>query len=210
MKLVKIIVSCVVVLLLLISVALNIFQWTGVVKHTEETQADFQTEYVELDSSSTAATYEAAATKSIEPEVIQESAVITVEDFTVEYLEVADESDEEPFYQDDYIRVTYVQSEEKAYGSEHEFRIENLSNVELTILFTDVHINGELVFTSGLTCEHLKPGSVEVEELVLVHNDGEPVSINTDISFKVKLVNAKSYFDIYESEQIAFDMEEVS
>ena len=122
-------------------------------------------------------------------------------------------ADEEPagntgvlVYEDENIRVTYLQSANKTYGPAHKFRIENTSKKTLTVLFTDVYIGGRQVFTSGLTCEHLLPETEAVEELILLKTDWEHFTDSPDkISFKIKLVNDKSHLDLYESARISME-----
>ena len=64
-------------------------------------------------------------------------------------------------------------------------------------------INGQKVYTSGLTCENLLPETTVVEDFVLLDKDYEHFTSSPDnVNFIIKLVNSKSRLDWYESDQI--------
>jgi hypothetical protein len=108
-------------------------------------------------------------------------------------------------YQDNNIKVTYVGQEEKVYGPVLYFKIQNLSSETLNVLCTDVYIDGQLVFISGLTCENLLPNTEVVEEFVLTPKDGKQLTDIDYVSFIIKLVKSKSYLDLYESNRITIN-----
>ena len=159
----------------------------------------------------TAKTPEAAKTETTEPS--EEKPVVDNKTNIVEEPVVAHEtttedsfSEYELVYHDSNIRVTYVGYEVKAYGPVIYFNIENFSDKALTVLCTDVYIDGCRVYHSGLTCEKLAAGSETVEEFVLLPEDNTDVYNVDKVSFIIKLVNAKSYLDLYESGYITLDI----
>ena len=106
-------------------------------------------------------------------------------------------------YDDTNIKVTYVSTQKKGSDIVHNFKIENLTKKTLTVLFTDIIINGTKVYISGLTCENLLPETSSVEEFVLYEKDWTMFTeYPSDISFRIELVNSKSRLDWYESNLI--------
>lgn len=153
--------------------------------------------------------YESAANTPETAEPTELTATEPAEEKPVADNETTTEDDSneyEPVYQDSNIRVTYVGYEVKAYGPVVYFNIENLSEKALTVLFTDVYIDDCRVYTSGLTCEKLAASSETVEEFVLLPEDNADVDNVDKVSFIIKLVNAKSYLGLYESDYITLDI----
>lgn len=112
-----------------------------------------------------------------------------------------EEPTEELIYQDDNIKVKYLYSEDGPSGPVHKFEIENTTTKPLTVLFTDLYINGHPVYSSGLTCEKLQPDTAVVEEMFLLMKEYTQFT-DYEVTFTIKLINAKSCLDLYESEQI--------
>jgi hypothetical protein len=192
MKLFKIIMNSVITTILIISITLNVLLLCGF-QFTKDTSE------MDIPSTSKPATIE---TTSID--TIDTNAEFVSQDTTkATYNESAEDTNEEVIYQDDNIKVKYLQSTDAPAGTEHNFEIENKSSKTLTIVFTDLYVNGHPVYSSGLTCEKLLPGTTTVEEMVLL--DKEASVSTTDehtVSFIIKLVNAKSCLDLYDSERI--------
>ena len=136
-------------------------------------------------------------------EPVVEPVIIETEEVIIE--EVVEE-EPEPVYEDSNVKVTYAGYEVKAYGPVIYFNVENLSSKSLTVLCTDVYIDGCRVYTSGLTCEKLAAGTETVEEFVLLPEDNVDVYDVDKVSFIVKLVNAKSYLDLYESGYVTVEL----
>jgi hypothetical protein len=112
-------------------------------------------------------------------------------------------AEENVIYQDNNIKIIYLYTEEVASGLAHKFRLENTSSKTLTVLLTDIHIDGRKIFVSGLTCDKLLPHDSAVEDLILMSNEVvQSAKDPSDFSFVVKLVNEKSKLDLYESDRI--------
>lgn len=117
--------------------------------------------------------------------------------------ETEEEAIRELVYQDKNITVTYCGIKEDSAELTYLFEIENTSDKTLNISFDNLLINGQRVYISGLTCEKLLPGSVDTEDFVVKEVDDilDPEAEN-EFTFNIKLMNAKSYLDLYETEQV--------
>lgn len=194
MKLFKLIATCVMATLLVISITLNILLLCGF-KFTKGTEAEqtsdiptkVYTSEVQTEHNKNTATESGTANNQTSS---SENKGTTVEPIGV-------------IYEDNNIKVTYLQTEDSPAGIVHNFEVENLSDKTLTVVFTDMYVNGHPVYSSGLTCEKLFPGTTVTEELVLLDKEYELSTVSEyDISFVVKLVNAKSCLDLYNSNRI--------
>jgi hypothetical protein len=59
------------------------------------------------------------------------------------------------------------------------------------------------VYISGLTCEKLLPNTSDVEDFVVMENEcGTTDDTGNKLTFNIKLMNAKSYLDLYETEPV--------
>jgi hypothetical protein len=196
MKIFKLILNCVLPTLLVFSIVLNVLLLCGfeIRKDSKElTPSDVQTTVtpVEDDTSN-------ECTKKPNKNPTTDSKPTTTSD-------VVSEPDSEGtlVYEDNNIRVLYLETQQDVSGVVHKIKIENNTSKTLTVLFTDVIINGQKVYTSGLTCENLLPETDVVEDFVLLDKDWEHfTSSPDDVNFIIKLVNSKSRLDWYESDQI--------
>lgn len=199
MKIFKLILNCVLPTLLVFSILLNILLLNG---------------------------FEFTKNKK---EVVPESKTsfdVTIDDFTnhkhkdptrQDDIEITFSKDKNPsetteqpgklIFEDDNFKVTYLRTRKESSDAVHKIKVENKSRKPLTILFTDVIINDQKVYTSGLTCENLLPETTVIEDFVLYEKDWNHFTDSpTNVSFKIKLVNSKSRLDWYESDRIIFNI----
>jgi hypothetical protein len=109
-------------------------------------------------------------------------------------------------YEDDNITVTYLTSTEDSDEIVHLFNIKNTSEKTLTVITSELYLNGQRVYTSGLTCEKLLPDTDSDEELVLLNKEWKQVTnYPSKVSFKIKLLNDKSRLDLYETDLITLE-----
>jgi hypothetical protein len=109
-------------------------------------------------------------------------------------------------YKDDNITVTYLTSTEDSDEIVHLFNIKNTSNKTLTIITSELYLNGQRVYISGLTCEKLLPNTDSDEELVLLNEEWKHIiNYPSKVSFKIKLLNDKSRLDLYETDLITLE-----
>lgn len=108
-------------------------------------------------------------------------------------------------YQDNNITVFYRGIKEDSAELTYLFEVKNTSSTTLNITFNNLTIDGKRVYVSGLTCEKLLPGNVTIEDFVVKEVDGSQDSDSGRVfTFNLKLMNAKSYLDLYESDTITF------
>lgn len=198
MKLFKLIATCVMATLLVISITLNILLLCGFefTRAKTESSPNLQTDVVTSETQ----TKPTDKYKDKQTEISNNQATSSKDDYKTYEAETHG-----VLYEDNNVKVTYDHSVEETYGYVHKIKIENKSTKTLNVLFTDVHINGQEVFTSGLTCEKLLPGTSSIEDFVVLDKDWEHfTNAPTNLTFKVKLTNAKSYLDLYESDTITF------
>ena len=111
-------------------------------------------------------------------------------------------------YEDKNIKVTYCGVKEEAAELTYLFEIENNYDKAITVFFDELHVNGTRVYVSGLTCSKLAPGTSTVEDFVLVDEEwDQDHNEDLEIVFNIKLVSAKSYMDIYSTEQIIVELD---
>lgn len=124
----------------------------------------------------------------------------------------AEESEEAPIrelvYQDDNITVFFCGLKEDTAELTYLFEVENTSDTALNITFDNLLVDGARVYNSGLTCEKLLPGNAVVEDFVVKDFDGSQDSdVEREFAFNIKLMNAKSYLDLYETEQVTVEVQ---
>jgi hypothetical protein len=197
MKIFKLILNCVLPTLLVFSIVLNILLLCGF---------EFNKKSEDTESIPTIAETE---------DYVDPNAIYT-EDYYDYYVEdynpsiaVKDEAESENkninnlIYQDDNITITYIESEKRASDIIHKFNIKNTSKKTLTVITSELYLNGQRVYVSGLTCEKLLPATDSTEELVLLEKEwSQLIEYPSGVSFKIKLVNDKSHLDLYETDLI--------
>lgn len=111
----------------------------------------------------------------------------------------------EVFFENELVRITYLKYEEGVFGPEYVFEIENISDKELTVRFSDLYIDNYQVYISGLTCTDLLAGKKAVSEMTLLTTEWEQFTdCPTSVSFVIEIVNPKSYSTYFESDRIDF------
>jgi len=121
--------------------------------------------------------------------------------------ESEEEAIRELVYQDDNITVYFCGLKEDTAELTYLFEVENNSNTALNITFDNLLVDGARVYNSGLTCEKLLPGNMVVEDFVVKDFDGSQNSdVEREFAFNIKLMNAKSYLDLYETEQVTVEV----
>lgn len=109
------------------------------------------------------------------------------------------------FFENEFVRITYLKYEDGVFGPEYVFEIENISDKELTVRFSDLYIDNYQVFISGLTCTDLLAGKKAVSEMTLLTTEWEQFTdCPTSISFIIEIVNPKSYSTYFKSDRIDF------
>ena len=193
MKLFKIIMNCVIATLLVVSVTINIFVLAGfrivntnTYTHNTNVSQNANNEPCEPDKKPENTCPNNATNTSVVPSGESEDKVIR-----------------ELVYQDNNITVYFCGLKEDTAELTYLFEIENNSDTSLNITFDNLLIDGVRVYNSGLTCEKLLPGNTVVEDFVVKDFDGSQNSdIGREFTFNIKLMNAKSYLDLYETEQV--------
>lgn len=191
MKLFKLIMTCVIATLLVISVTLNIlllcgYQFKKEDKNPAQPEINFSQNYRPEN-------YEQNQTK--EDNVETNPGTETPDQTT----------DKEPkaFYEDGTIKVTFVNSEDGPHGPVHQFKIENLGDKAVTVLFTDLYIDGHQVFHSGLTSEDIQPGTSTIGELYLLTEEWSQFTSTPDeLSFVIKLIDPDFSLDYYSTDRL--------
>jgi hypothetical protein len=111
----------------------------------------------------------------------------------------------EVFFENEFVRITYLKYEDGVFGPEYVFEIENISDKELTVRFSDLYIDNYQVFISGLTCTDLLAGKKAVSEMTLLTTEWEQFTdCPTSVSFIIEIVNPKSYSTYFKSDRIDF------
>jgi hypothetical protein len=199
--------NCVSSVLLVLSVALNIFIFSVFGIGTSEgfKQALLAKELI-------------TGLSSVEPdETVPEETKASdpVEETTPEVSTVPTENKDNsetskvtPIYQDENVKITYMKKEEDhLLGPVYKFIIENTSDRPLTVSFSDVYIDGFKVDLSGLYCDDLEMGAKAVADLTLYQSEWEDFTTNPSrVEFRVRLINPKSLLNIYDSDVITFDL----
>lgn len=193
MKLFKIIMNCVIATLLVVSIAINIFVLAGYrIADTADTTSNTNVS-------------QNANNEPCEPDKKTESTYSN--ETTNTSMESSGESEDEAIrelvYQDNNITVYFCGLKEDTAELTYLFEVENTSNTAFNITFDNLMIDGMRVYNSGLTCEKLLPGNTKVEDFVIKDCEGsQNPDIDREFVFNIKLMNAKSYLDLYETEQV--------
>ena len=109
------------------------------------------------------------------------------------------------FFENEFVRITYLKYEDGVFGPEYVFEIEIISDKELTVRFSDLYIDNYQVFISGLTCTDLLAGKKAVSEMTLLTTEWEQFTdCPTSVSFIIEIVNPKSYYTYFKSDRIDF------
>lgn len=197
MKLFKIIMNCVISTLLVVSVTINIFVLAGfrIVNTNTPTHNTNVSQNANMDE---------------QDEFKKPNNKDNKKDnncFENTSTEDTEESEGIVVYDDDNIIVTYFGIKEEADELTYLFEIENLSNKTINVTFDEIYIDGQRVYNSGLTCEKLLPETSQTEDFVIKDFEGEQDSDSyEEFTFNIKLMNAKSYLDLYETEQVTVEV----
>ena len=207
MKLFKLIMNCVISVLLVLSVALNIFIFSVLGIGTSEgfKQALLAKELMTGLSSVEPDETVPEETKASDPVEETAPAVSTI---PTENKDNSGTSNVTPIYQDENVKITYMKKEEDhLLGPVYKFIIENTSDRPLTVSFSDVYIDGFKVDLSGLYCDDLEMGAKAVADLTLYQSEWEDFTTNPSrVEFRVRLTNPKSLLTVYDSDVITFDL----
>lgn len=193
MKLFKIIMNCVIATLLVVSVTINIFVLAGfrIVNTNTSTPNTNVSQNANMDEQD-----EFKKPNKKDNNCFENTSTKDTEEF--EGIVV---------YEDDNIIVTYFGIKEEADELTYLFEIENLSNKTINVTFDEIYIDGQRVYNSGLTCEKLLSNTSQIEDFVIKDFEGEQDSDSyEEFTFNIKLMNAKSYLDLYETEQVTVEV----
>ncbi len=203
MKIFKLILNCVIATLLVVSITLNILVLAGfrIVDsntHTPNTNVSQNTNNEPQNES------EEPCKKHNNKH--DKDKINKLENTSTEESE--EEAIREFVYQDNNITVYFCGLKEDTAELTYLFEVENNSKMALNITFDNLLVDGARVYNSGLTCEKLLPGNVVVEDFVIKDFDGSQDStIEREFTFNIKLMNAKSYLDLYETEQVTIEVQ---
>jgi hypothetical protein len=195
MKIFKMILNCVLPTILVFSLILNILLLCGFefTKKTDENYSPQQNQNVTVSDTSENTNKEQSTPKCPNvqtPEVDSDDNNLT----------------ETLVYEDDNITITYLTSTEDSDEIVHLFNIKNTSDKTLTVITSELYLNGQRVYISGLTCEKLLPDTDSDEELVLLNEEWKRViDYPSKVSFKIKLLNDKSRLDLYETDLVTLE-----
>lgn len=203
MKLFKIIMNCVIATLLIVSVTLNIFVLAGF--RIVDTDTYTPNTNVSQNANNESQNESEEPHKKHDNKHHKDKAD-RPENTSVEESE--EEAIRELVYQDDNITVFFCGLKEDTAELTYLFEVENTSDTTLNITFDNLLIDGARVYNSGLTCEKLLPGNTMVEDFVVKDFDGSQDSdVEREFAFNIKLMNAKSYLDLYETEQVTVEVQ---
>lgn len=197
MKLFKIIMNCVIATLLIVSVTINIFVLAGfrIVDTNNPTPNTNVSQNENMDEQDEFKKPNKKDNKK-DNNCFENTSTEDTEEF--EGIVV---------YEDDNIIVTYFGIKEDTDELTYLFEIENLSNKTINVTFDEIYIDGQRVYNSGLTCEKLLPETSQTEDFVIKEFEGEQDSDSyKEFTFNIKLMNAKSYLDLYETEQVTVEV----
>lgn len=195
MKIFKMILNCVLPTILVFSLILNILLLCGFefTKNTDDNYPPQQTQDVTIPNPPKNTNKEPSRPKCPNvqtPEVNPDDNNLT----------------ETLVYEDDNITITYLTSTEDSDEIVHLFNIKNTSDKTLTVITSELYLNGQRVYISGLTCEKLLPDTDSDEELVLLNEEWKQIiNYPSKISFKIKLLNDKSRLDLYETDLLTLE-----
>lgn len=197
MKLFKIIMNCVIATLLVVSITLNIFVLAGFrivdtdtyTPNTNVSQNANNEPQNECNKQNNKQPNKQPNNFNNQQNNTQQSATET----------------KDVFFENEFVRITYLKYEDGVFGPEYIFEIENISDKELTVRFSDLYIDNYQVFISGLTCTDLLAGKKAVSEMTLLTTEWEQFTdCPTSVSFIIEIVNPKSYYTYFKSDRIDF------
>ena len=197
MKLFKIIMNCVIATLLVVSITLNIFVLAGfrivdTDTYTPNTNVSQNANYEPQNECNKQNNRQ----PNKQPNSFNNQQNNTQQNNT---------ETKEVFFENELVRITYLKYEDGVFGPEYIFEIENISDKELTVRFSDLYIENYHVFISGLTCTDLLSGNKAVSELTLFTTEWEQFTdCPTSVSFIIEIVNPKSYSTYFKSDRINF------
>ncbi len=203
MKLFKIIMNCVIATLLVVSVTLNIFILAGfrIVDTDTYTPNSNVSQNANNESQNESEEHHKKHDNKHHKDKTNEFENTSVK-------ESEEETIRELVYQDDNITVFFCGLKEDTAELTYLFEVENTSDTALNITFDNLLVDGARVYNSGLTCEKLLPGNAVVEDFVVKDFDGSQDSdVEREFAFNIKLMNAKSYLDLYETEQVTVEVQ---
>jgi hypothetical protein len=112
-----------------------------------------------------------------------------------------------PLYQDENVKITYLNKVDSTFGLAYEFEIENTGDKPVTVEFSDIYIDGFKVELSELTCKSLVVGEKATGVFTLVQSEWETFTVApSKVEFRITLINPKSLLIRYESDRITFDI----
>lgn len=202
MKLFKIIMNCVIATLLVVSITLNIFVLAGF----RIVDTDTYTPNINVSqNANNEPQNESEESHKKHDNKHHKDKTNEFENTSVEESE--EEAIRELVYQDDNITVYFCGLKADTAELTYLFEVENNSNTALNITFDNLLVDGARVYNSGLTCEKLLPGNMAVEDFVVKDFDSSQDSdVEREFAFNIKLMNAKSYLDLYETEQVIVEV----
>lgn len=193
MKTFKMILCCVIPTLLVLSIILNILLLCGFEFSRTKTEPEILTpQTLVLPEEKPEERF-----TEMEKDTETNSGIPTIDyDKPVETAEPV----ETAVYEDDNIKITYLTCDETTEEIVHSFKIENKSQKAISLITSELYLNGQRIYISGLTCDKLLPQSETTEELVLLNNEWKQfTNYPSKISLKFKLINEKSKLDLYET-----------
>lgn len=106
-------------------------------------------------------------------------------------------------YNDNGIRVVFVEQKYSPSGPALNFYIENYTAYTLDIWFADIYIDGVKADFSSLYCDNLPAGMKVYESLILWESDYEDfISFPSVVQFIIKVQDSSSWNTVVETEYI--------
>lgn len=197
MKLFKIIMNCVIATLLVVSITLNIFVLAGFrIVDTDTYTPNINVSQNANNEPQNECNKQNNRQPNKQPNSFNNQQNNTQQNNT---------ETKEVFFENELVRITYLKYEDGVFGPEYVFEIENISDKELTVRFSDLYIDNYQVFISGLTCTDLLAGKKAVSEMTLLTTEWEQFTdCPTSVSFIIEIVNPKSYSTYFKSDRIDF------
>ena len=208
---VKIIINCVIAALLVISMAFNIFiiSVLGITDVESFKQAILANEPLD-NTSSSEVDKEVNNVKDVESNK-EETSKEDDKDSGSDRSELTEETntpeDNKPIkdilYQDENVTITFHSFEDSILGPTYKYVIENTSDRNITISFSDVYVDGYSMALSGLYCYNLLPNTKAIEDFTMFTNEWEEFTdYPTEVKFNIQLINPDTYLTFFESERI--------
>ena len=185
MKLFKLIMNCVMSVLLVLSVALNIFIFSVLGIHNSQSFKEclFAKEMLQSMNS-----------------ITDNNAEDPQESTTTPAQSTTDLTNEDPIYEDEYVRITYMNKEAGLLGYNYKFLIENLSDQSITVSFDNVYIDGFKCDMSGLYCDELAPNTKAIDVFSAYAGDWEDFTKNPKkAEFTVQIIDPDTLITLKET-----------